>query len=309
MNNAYILFANIMVMLLYSLPGFILVRSKMLKPTSISGFNILLLYVAQPCLSYYALTKIKFETRILSNMLYTFVIALFMMLLTIAIFYAFTKKKQKDNIALRVSNIASAFGNCTFIGLPLLEALLPQYPEAVVYSIIFFISMAIIGWTVACFIITHDKKYISVKKILLNPATLGLAVSLPFFITGISLPSPFHDAITLLGKMSTPLCMIILGMRLATLSFKSVFADKSKYITVFIRQIAVPLLYVLLCLLLPIEDNLKITLTVCGSAPVAAVVLNYAELLGEGQEYSAGVIILSSILAVITMPLIILLVS
>ncbi len=309
MNNAFILFVNIMVMLMYSLPGFVLVKSKMLKPESISGFNVLLLYVAQPCLAYYALTKVRFETRILLNMLYVFIIALVMMLAVIFIFYLFTKKKQKENVAIRISNVSIAFGNCTFIGIPLLEALLPQYPEAVVYSIVFFISMSVIGWTVASFIITGNKKYISIKKIFLNPATIGLAVSLPFFLTGVTLPAEFHSAVTLMGKMSTPLCMLILGMRLATLPFKNVFTDKSKYLTVFIRQIIVPLLYILTCLILPIENNLKTTLVICGSAPVAAVVLNYAELLGEGQEYAAGSIVLSNIFSIITMPLVILLSS
>ncbi len=307
MNNAYILFVNILVMLLYSLPGFVMVKSRLMRVEAISGFNVLLLYVTQPCLAYYALTKVEFELRILLNMLYTFVISLVIMLGVIVLFRLFTQSRQREDVALRISNISIAFGNCTFIGIPLLEAVLPSYPEAVVYSIVFFISMSVIGWTVASYIITNDKKYVSVRKIFLNPATIGLVASLPFFLMGLQLPKDFHNAVTLVGRMSTPVCMLILGMRLATLSLKSVFADKSKYITVILRQLAVPLIYILVCTLLPIEENLSVTLTICGSAPVAAVVLNYSELLGEGQEYAAGVIVLSNILSVITLPLVILL--
>ncbi len=306
-DNAYILFINISVMLLYSLPGFVMIKSKLTKAEAISGFNVLLLYVTQPCLAYYALTKVEFEIRILMNMLYTFGISLAVMLAVIGIFRIFTKGRQKESVALRISNVSIAFGNCTFIGIPLLEAVLPSYPEAVAYSIVFFISMSVIGWTVASFIITGDKKYVSVKKIFLNPATIGLAISLPFFLTGLRLPADFHNAVTLVGRMSTPICMLILGMRLATLPFKSVFTDKTKYLTAAIRQFAVPMIYILVCMLLPVEDNLKITLTICGSAPVAAVVLNYSELLGAGQEYAAGTIVLSNILSVLTLPLVILL--
>ncbi len=309
MDSALVLFINILIMLLYSLPGFVLVKLKMLKESAIEGFNIILLYVAQPCLAYYALTKVNFETRILLNMLYTFGISLGVMLLIIVVFYLITAKKQQENIAVRVANIAVAFGNCSFIGLPLLEALLPDYPEAAVYSIVFFLSMSILGWTVASFVITGDKKYISIKKIFLNPATIGLILSLPFFLTSVKLPGAFHDAISLFGRMSTPICMLILGMRLATLPAKSVFADWTKYLTLAIRQLAVPMLYICLCLILPIEQNLKTTLIVCGATPVAAVLLNYTELLGEGQEYAAGTIIASNILSVATMPIIILIAS
>ncbi len=309
MDNALVLFINILIMLLYSLPGFVLVKTKLLKANAIEGFNVVLLYVAQPCLAYYALTKVEFEKRILLNMLYTFAISLGVMIIAIVVFRLITAKKQRENIAVRVANIAIAFGNCTFIGLPLLEALLPQYPEAVVYSIVFFLSMSILGWTVASFVITGDKKYISIKKIFLNPATIGLIISLPFFITGVTLPTAFHGAVTLFGKMSTPICMLILGMRLATLPAKSVFCDWTKYLTLAIRQLIVPMIYILLCWLLPIEQNLKITLVVCGATPVAAVLLNYAELLGEGQEYSAGTVILSNIFSIATMPIIILITS
>lgn len=308
MDNAYVLFINILVMLFFALPGFVLIKTKMIKPTSISGLNILLLYVCQPCLSYHALTKIGYSKRIMLNMLYTFLIALVLMLSVILLFRFITRKKQKESIATRIANVATGFGNCTFMGIPLLEALLPSYPEAVVYSIFFFISMAIIGWTVACYIITNDKKYVSLKKIIINPAIIGLAFALPFFITGAKLPTAFHDAVNLLGKMSTPICMLILGMRLATLPLKTVFLDKSKYLTIFLRQVIVPIIYLLVFLVLPIEHNLKVTILVCASAPVAAVVLNYAELLGEGQEYAAGVIILSTLFSVLTMPLIVLLI-
>lgn len=305
MDNAYVLFLNILVMLLYSLPGFLLIKSKLLKPVSISSFNILLLYVTQPCLSYYTLTRVPFEKRIFVNMIYTFLITMGMMLAVIFIFRIFTKNKQKESTALRIMNISAAFGNCTFLGLPLLDALLPNYPEASVYSITFFISMSLLGWTVAAYIITGDRKYISLKKVILNPAFFGIAAALPFFLTGSTVPQPFHDAVTLVGRMSTPLCMIILGMRLATRSFKDVFCDCSKYITIALRQLAVPMLYIALCAVLPIEPNLKISIVVCGSTPVAAVVLNYCELLGEGQDYAAGAVILSNILAIVTMPLVV----
>ncbi len=305
MNNAFILFVNIMVMLLYSLPGFVLVKRKMLKPDAISGFNILLLYVTQPCLSYYALTKVPFEKQIFVNMLYTFGVSLGIMLAIIAVFHLFTKKQQKSNVSLRISNIAIAFGNCTFMGIPLLEALLPHYPEAAMYSIVFFISMSIIGWTVASYIITCDKKYISIKKIFINPAIIGLVASLPFFLTGVPLPDTFHNAVILLGKMSTPICMLILGMRLATLSFKPIFTDKSKYMSMCVRQLLGPMLYILICFILPIEPDLKFTIVICGATPTAAAVLNFAELLGEGQEYAAGSIVLSTISALITMPIMI----
>ncbi len=309
MNNALIVFVNILVMLAYAAPAYILIKTKMFSASAISGFNILLLYVAQPCLAYYSLTKIAFDGRILLNMLYTFLTATGVMLGVILIGRFITAKKQKSDASMRIANIAFSFGNCTFIGIPLLEALLPEYKEAAIYSCVFYMSMSIIGWTVASFIITNNKKHISIKKIFLNPATVGLIISLPFFIFNFRLPAAFHDAVSLMGRMSTPLCMLILGMRLATLQLKSVFMDRMKYLSSAVRLLLVPMIYIGICLILPIGPSLKTSIVVCGSAPVAAIVLNYSELLGEGQEFAAGTIVLSNIAAVITMPAVILLMT
>jgi predicted permease len=43
------------------------------------------------------------------------------------------------------------------------------------------------------------------------------------------------------------------------------------------------------------------------ACPVAAIVQNFAELLGEGQETGAGVVLLGTTLSALTIPLIVLL--
>ncbi len=305
MENAAILLVNIIAMLVYAIPGYVLVKAKTIKPDHTVAFNALLLFIAQPCLVYYAMTKVTFSPRILKNMLITFLVSLVIMFCVMGIFFLFFRNHQKENIDLRISNIAIAFSNCTFMGVPLLEALLPQYPEASIYSVIFFLSMCLIGWTFACFIISRDTKYISIKKVLINPATISLAICMPFFYFGVAMPEPFHSAFTLLGKMSTPLCMIILGMRLATLPLKNIVLDPHKYGVIALRQFLVPLIYIFVCAALPIEPELKLSMVVCGSAPVASMVLNFAELLGEGQKYAAGTIIISNLTAVLSMPVMI----
>ncbi len=309
MENASILFVNILVMLIYAVPGFVLVKVKMMNAGAIPGLNTLLLYVAQPCLVYYSLTKVAFEPRILLNMLWTFLISFGVMMLAIGGFYVLNKRRVQESVALRIGNIALGFGNCTFMGMPLIEALLPEYPEASIYSIMFFLSMCIIGWTFACFVISGNREYISVRKIVLNPATVSLVLFMPFFVLNYAFPDPLNSSLVLLGRMSTPLCMLILGIRLATLSLKPILVDKSKYLIIALRQIVVPLLYLAVCLILPIEANLKISLVIYGATPVAAMVLNYAELLKKGQDYAAGIMILSSLTAVLTMPVMVMLVN
>ena len=81
--------------------------------------------------------------------------------------YPITRKKQSDP-RVRICTAATAFGNTGFMGIPLLEALLPEYPEAVAFASAFFIAMNLLMWTVGSAIITRDRKYVRLKKVLVR---------------------------------------------------------------------------------------------------------------------------------------------
>jgi hypothetical protein len=88
-------------------------------------------------------------------------------LITLAVsivLFALLYKKKFNEVRYRISIIASCFGNCVFFGAPVLEALLPGFPEAIVFANAYAVAMNLLGWTVGSAIITKDKKYISLKK-------------------------------------------------------------------------------------------------------------------------------------------------
>ena len=115
------------------------------------------------------------------------------------------------------------------------------------------------------------------------------------------------DAISLVGRMSTPLCMMILGMRLATIPFRRIFGNWRQYFAVFLNQIVYPLLVFLILLFLPLDNALKTTLVILCACPVASLVQNYAEILGQGQESAANIVLLGTASSIVTVPLICLL--
>ena len=205
--------------------------------------------------------------------------------------------------------------NCSFLGVPLLEAIFPNSPNVAVYSMMYFLSMSLLGWTLVSAIITRNKKYISVKKILINPATLSIAVSLPFFFTGFKigfdngeLLGQIGNMIDILGKMTTPLCMLVLGMRLATVKVKNLFNNWQQYLAVFVNQVIFPLFTLGILMLFKVDTELRWCMFIMCACPVAAVVQNYAEILGEGQDVAANMVLLGTLSSIVTLPLMALLI-
>lgn len=294
------------VMLAYAVPGFILVKVKMVKPAAIPAFATVLMYVCQPGLTLYSFDKADYTPRLLANMGIFFAIITAFQIAFILFFYLIWRKKFGD-VKYRIGSIATVLTNCSFFGVPILEALFPTNANVAVYSMMYFLSMSLIGWTLVSYIITGDKKYISIKKILLNPATLSIAVALPLFITKTKLVPEIADMATILGKMTTPMCMFVLGMRLATMRIKPIFTDGMQYLTVFINQILFPVLVFAVIWFTPLDLELKQCMFVMCSCPIASVVLNYAEILGQGQERAANTLLLGTILSIATVPILMLL--
>lgn len=293
-------------MLLYALPGFALVKLKMIKESGIPAFATLLMYVCQPCLTLYSFQKVEFSTDILIGMAIMFGLATGVMAVVMLAAYFILRRRYADS-RYRVANLAVAFGNYTFLGLPLIEAILPDYGAGAIYSSVLFMSMSLLGWTVGCALLTGNPRACRPLKVIFNPATIALIVSLPLFLLDVKLPDVLGDAVTIVGRMSTPLCMLVVGMRLGASKLREVFTGGLQYAAAAIKQIAVPLFALLVVYFLPIDAEMKLTFFALNCTPVAAVVLTFAEIFGAGQQTAAKTVLVSTVSSVLTMPLMLLL--
>ncbi|MCI9291532.1 MAG: hypothetical protein HFE32_07050 [Clostridia bacterium] len=302
------------IMLAYAVPGYIIIKAKAVKSDHIASFSKLLMYVCQPALTLYSFNKADFSKQLGINLLIFLGIITLVQLLFIGVFYLIFIKKMQD-VRYRVTTVATTLSNCSFLGVPLLEAIFPNSPNVAVYSMMYFLSMSLLGWTLVSAIITRDKKYISVKKILINPATLSIVISLPFFFTGFKigfengeLLGQIGNMIDILGKMTTPLCMLVLGMRLATVKVKNLFNNWQQYLAVFVNQVIFPLFTLGILMLFKVDTELRWCMFIMCACPVAAVVQNYAEILGEGQDVAANMVLLGTLSSIVTLPLMALLI-
>ncbi len=315
MSIFWITLGAVALMLAYALPGFLFVKTRLISPEQTVVFSKLLLFVCQPALVVYSaqqLTRAINSGAVSRGVMYKNIgvcalFALLLMLAFILVSFALLKSHYEDD-RFRIYTLSTIFGNVGFFGIPLIETLLPSHPEAVAYSSVFSILMNVLAWTVASSIITGDKKYISLKKAVLNPSTLVLVFAIPLVILGIELPSSIGGAFTTLGKFSTPLCMIIMGMRLATVKPRELFGIPAQYLVSIVKNVGVGLVSFAILLVLPIDPTLKRTAFILCCCPIANICINFAELLGKGQKSAANLVLISTIGSVVTMPLMLMLI-
>ena len=211
-------------------------------------------------------------------------------------------KRKFDDIRNRICTIASALANVGFFGVPLLEAVLPEHPEAIVFSTVFSVTLNLLSWSLAVGIISWDRKKMSIRNMVVNPTTVSLLVALPLFFTATKLPAQIAPIVELLARMTTPMCMLILGMRLATVTPRDLFLNPRIYLSTAIKNVVYPLLSFLIIYFIPLPTYIKITFFLLGCCPAASMVLNMSELVGEGQTQAACSVLISTLSCIVTIP-------
>ena len=206
----------------------------------------------------------------------------------------------------RVGAVASALGNYGFFGIPLLTGLIPDEPEAIIYTAIMSIFLNFIAFTFGSVLISGDTKYVSIKKLFLNPSIIPAMIAIPLFVANVSLPYQVMEILQLFQTISTPLCMFVLGMRLATVKLSEVFSNPYSYFAVISKQLVMPLIALAFVHLLPCDPIMERSLVIMCSCPIASVILNISEILENGQKHAVNTVLLGTILSIITIPLIML---
>lgn len=309
MSTFLIALSAVAILLLQAAPGFVFVKKKMLGGETATAFSKVLLYMCQPCLAVYTFQSAEFSVEKLADIGLFALVTLLINGVMLGGAVLILRRKFADT-SYRVLTLAMAFSNCAFFGIPIIEALLPDAAAGlIVYTTIYATIMNILGWAIGIAIITGDARNVSAKKIFINPAMLGILLGVPLFVLSIDLPAVLLDAIALVGRMTTPISMLILGMRLATTNLKSVFTSTRAYVAVAVKGILMPILAFALVYFIPVPIEVKKTFFIICACPTASVVLNFSELCGAGQREAAASVLLSTILSVATLPTMVLMLS
>ena len=304
MASFSVTFSNVLLTLLYLFPGFLLCKFRKVRAEHLSSVSVILLYVCGPGMFLNALTALDYSPELLKRMrLFLFFSLLGETALMLLVLLLLGKKKKE--FGMRMLSIASVMGNVGFFGMPVVRAAFPAAPEAAVYSCVFNTSLNILAWTVGVYTLTGEKRYISLRAAFLNPTILSVAAGLILYLLRAKnwLPGLLQDGFRTVGAMSTPLCMLILGIRLATMDFRKLFTTPLVWLISAGKLLVFPLFCYLLVLPFPFDPVFKGSILILAGTPCASILLNLAEIHHNGQELAANCALLTTLLSVFTIPL------
>lgn len=296
MDFIILLLKQNILMLLYLLIGYFLFRKKLIGISGSADIGRMLLHIVMPAAILKAYMTSYTPERLIGLVL-SFLAALLALLLAIFISRIFFKKEQA------IERFGAAFSNAGFIGIPLVQMTLGE--EAVFYISSFVALLNILQWTYGVFILTGDRNTFSFQKLRTNPVILSFLGGLLLFFLPVTLPDLLTGMIGSLAAMNGPLAMIVLGTYLAQVSPGSLFKEKLAYRSSFVRLILIPILTIILLGFFPAEyHTLKLAVLIAASAPIGSNVAIFAQLYGQDYTRAVKEVCLSTLLCMITLPLI-----
>ncbi len=300
MATVFIVLRQIVIMFVYMAIGGLLFQKGLITKEGSKSLAHLLLYVVLPCVVVKSFCVARTPERT-SGLLVSFLAALGILLLAMAVSHLLFKKNPIDDFG-------AAFSNAGFMGFPLVAAV--QGSEAIFYAAGFVALLNALQWTYGQSLISGDPSYRSPKAILKNPLVLSLLLGILIFCFEIPVPAIASDLLAALAALNAPLAMVILGVYLAQTDPKTLFNDPHLYVVAAARLVLIPLLTILVLKLLPAEyAAIATTLVIVAAAPIGSNVAVYAQKLGKDYAYAVRGVCLSTLLSAITMPLLMLLVG
>lgn len=245
--------------------------------------------LAVPCLIFTALMKTEIDRSALAT---TFFASVVVYLLITIVFFVFLKTLKLERKTFLAPLI---FGNTGNLGLPL--ALFAFGETGLGYAVVIFAVMAVFSFTFGIWIVSGGSPLKTLKEPLVG-ATLAGAL---FLYMDWQTPLWLTNTLDLIGQMAIPLMLITLGVALARLAPRRIS-----------RAVALSIAKFVVCaglawgtgVLFDLEPVAMAVLIVQVSTPVAVTSYLLAEKYGADSEQVAGLVVVSTVLSIVTLPLV-----
>ena len=225
-------------------------------------------------------------------------------LLTLVVLRIVVFRTKIADAERRVFITTSVFANTGFVGMPIMYSLFGNAGLllAAIYNLIYNVFF----YTYGVHLLSGRKPSVSEY---LNAVSIASVFAIALFIIPWRAPAAVVTAIDLVGNMTFPLSMIIMGSTLSTIDVKKLFSDVKSYLICFLRLILFPALMtgamILVKGFVPVQPATLITLILMTALPSGTMSVIYSERYDCAPKFCARTVSLTMLFMVITLPVMI----
>ena len=261
----------------------------------IRGVTQLVVNITVPALTISSMQR-PFDRAVLVGVLQTMFFTTLITFLSLALGLFLFRKRPHDRRAV-MANITT-FTNCGFMGFPIILAVNPDW---MIYAVTFSSTNCVFVWSLGAMLFA-DRSAVNMRKILLNPNIIAALAGFVLFLGSFTLPSLVNESLSLIGGMTTPLTMLLIGTRVCGIRVKEL-RELDYHIAALLRLILVPLAVYVLLLPIPLSDAVRGVLFLLTAMPAGTVIAMLAEVYDSDAVFASRAIAWTTLLALLTVPI------
>lgn len=201
-----------------------------------------------------------------------------------------------------ILRFVTTFGNVTFIGFPVVSAVYGD--KAVFYASVLTIPFNLLMYTIGVLFVKGEGRLRDLLKpeIILSPCVIAAVSALILAFLGVSTPAPIARFCHLVGDMTIPCALLIIGATLTNVPWRAMLGSRFVYAGILIRLVLMPLCVWGVLRYIPCSDYVRnIAILICGM-PVGANGVMFCLQYGRDERVMAQSIFLSTFWSVLSIP-------
>lgn len=303
LNNVYTSFIQVVILFVVAMVGFICHKVGIYTDKASRLTTDLLFYIVAPAIIIRSFCGMEYNRSALTGLLLALLGGILFHVIGIIFSKVLFNKGDKDTAC--IFKYACCYGNVGYMALPLAQAILGD--EGVFYCSVILVPFNILSFTHGVGIMQKkdSKGKISIKKLIVNPGVIGVAIGLPLFLLQVDLPQVIYAPVSYLADLNTPLAMVMFGTYLASADWKTLFSDKRIFGSALVKVILVPLITIGCLKLFGYGGTLLAACALSASAPTASNTVMFAAKYDRDTALASKVTAFISVLSILTMPVMI----
>ena len=302
MELAGITLYKTLVMAILALTGVFSYRAGIVDEAVNKKLSELVLTLFTPVLLFISFQK-EFSEELLSGLGVSVVLSLVSFAVIWLICKCVVYRQDKDYAA--VEHIAMMYSNCGFIGIPMAQGIWGT--DGVFYMTAYVAAANFLLWSHGIIVMSGKKDVKSLKNVFTSPTILAIVLGIVCFLAQIQLPAIISDPMEMIAAMNTPMAMMVAGINIAQADLRHTFMKFRLYWLSFVKLVVMPAALIGLFRLAPVGDEVKTVMVLATSCPVGVTGSLFALRYGKDAVYASELFAMSTIISIITVPLMLLL--
>lgn len=148
-----------------------------------------------------------------------------------------------------------------------------------------------------------------IKNIIFNPSIIAVFIGILIMLFDLEINRSILYSINTIGKITGPLSMIIIGVILSNIKIKRFLKDLTIYYAMIVKLLLIPIFIYLISIPLVAPSKAINSVIIMTAMPASAMTSILAESFHREKEYAAVIVSITTLLSLITVPIILKIIS